>query len=228
MAEKRPLVPTSMTVDYLAVYGQGKYWSIDSRPEISIDFNGVPGDRHYGPTRNLRRYQAADHNGAAVLAGREVPNDRSISIVEVAGMRAIAHGMGLPVEIIELVSGVPIAHFMADQLGANILVEAGSADSGLHSTAVSGAVYVFGGDYATAAAVRLTEYNYPCNQPATQMHRALLELGLRAEAIGPVEELREAFMAEAAQERGWVGMPFCAGTIAVGQELSIYPTLQAV
>lgn len=220
MADRRELEPTDMTIDYLGIVGHERpVWDYESRGWMIVDPDGIPGDRHFGATRIVRPYQSAD------LAGREVSNDRQVSIVDYDDMGAIALGLGLPIDQIESRTRDPVEHFIARALGANIVVHSPGRRN-LGSVAAAGNVLLFGDKPRKGVAIKITEYNKPCNQPVTQMVAALEALGL--EAPMPLEELRQTFKHRAAaRRRGWVAGVYGEGEVIPGQSVSVYRTLTA-
>ena len=213
----RLLEPTGMAIESLYIVGPERpVWGMESVPSFPVDLNGIPGDRHYGPTRTVREYQSLE------LDGREVANDRQLIIAQASDMAAIAHSMDLPVEEIEQRSGKSIAHFMAEQLAINILVDS-PTEHELSDTAVSGLVLVLGSDPKTAPAIKLSEYSRPCPKPVVQIVASLRALGLAPPL--PIKELTPEFKRAARAGRGWLGAVFATGTAAVGETVSAYPSL---
>jgi len=216
MAERR-LASTGMVIDRLYIVGpEVPVWNVSSVSSLTMDLTGIPGDRHYGSTRVMRGYQSTE------LEGRKVANDRQLIIAQASDMEAIARGMDLPVADIEERSGMSIAHFMAERLAVNVLVDS-PGEHELDETAVSGLVLVLGNDPKTAAAVKLSEYSRPCPKPPVQIVAALKTLGLVPPK--PIKELTPDFKRAARTGRGWLGSVFAAGTATAGERVSIYPSL---
>ena len=205
-----------MIVDSLCVVGPGSVWSTEVYDSFELERDGIPGDRHFGPTRTVRRYQSAE------FAGREIPNDRQLSVVDAGDMVAIADELALPIQDIEERSGFGVDRFMAAQLAANIMVRA-SGNRDLNAVATSGDVLVFGEPDGGAPSMRVTEYNKPCNQPVTNLVNSLTALGIGMPLS--IDHLRGRFKEAAARRRGWVGSVYITGTVAVGHQVSVYRSL---
>ena len=70
-------------------------WSADSQvptrvDQITLDFSGVEGDRHYG-----RTMRAAAREAHAFARGTKINNYRQISIVDTAELAKIAANLGI-------------------------------------------------------------------------------------------------------------------------------------
>lgn len=213
----RLLQPTGLTVDYLCVIQpQERIWGAESLNSLQLDINGIPGDRHYGPTRVVRPYQSRE------LAGREVVNDRQLIIAQTSDMTTIAHKLGLPVEEIEQRGAASITRFMAEQLAINILVES-PTEGELSALAVSGLVLVLGNP-ETAPAMKLSEYSRPCPKPLVRLLASLEALGIERPE-GSMNQFLERFKQAARVERGWLGSVSATGVVEVGNAISAYTSL---
>lgn len=214
----RLLQPTGLTIDYLCVVEpQEKIWGIESADSLEMDLNGIPDDRHYGPTRIVRPFHSRE------LDGREVVNDRQLIVAQASDMVTTASNLGLPVEEIEQRSGMGIAHFMAEQLAINILVES-PRDGELSATAIPGLVLVLGNDPGTSPVMKLSEYSRPCTKPLVKLLASLATLGIER-PDGSMKQLLELFKRAARTERGWLGSIFAAGVVGVGDTVSAYASL---
>lgn len=185
---------------------------------LALCIDGIPEDRHYGRTRTLRRYEAQE------WAGTVVQNDKQISLVGEEDMVEIAVGLGLPYQQIEDRSEMSVARFMAQVLAANVLLTS-SGSQRLNSIAASGIVLVFGSVFNNSPpSCKISEFNQPCNQPIATLLNAFAKLDIAEPR--PPEELRTLFKRVARWKRGWVGSVFSEGSVLVGQQLSVYRSLQ--
>lgn len=208
---------TDLAVEGLFIVGPGELWTPEYNTSVVLDHNGMPGDKHSGPTRTIKTFESPD------LAGLEVINDRQLSIVDSQDMHVIADGLELPADDIEEATLLPVEQFLAGQLAANILLRSSVGDN-LNSVAAPGTVLVFGrGEEASSASIRLTEYNPPCSKPMRKLSETLTALGIESRLSTP--ELSERFKEVARARRGWLGSVYSVGKLARGQSVSVYKTL---
>lgn len=202
---------TGLQVAALNTVGPEKIWTTTALESVSIDLDGIPGDRHYGRTRKLRKYESPD------LVGLEVANDRQLSIVDARDMLTIGDALELPEARITDITGLPLEEFLARSLAANILVRSSYSHS-LNDIARVGGVLVFG-DYTEgkeAASIKVSGYNPPCNKPVRNIAAAMDELGI---PFSP-HDANPRFSEAAAGIRGWVGSVYSVGPLAIGQTIA--------
>ncbi len=202
---------TNVTVGALHVIDSERIWNATPVSGLTLDFNGVPGDRHYGRTRRLKPYESPD------LAGLVVANDRQVSVVETDDVLAIAEYLGLSLADISEAAGMSIEEFMAGQLAANILLQSGGRS--LRPAAQLGSVLVFG-EHAKdnpAPSVKIAGYNPTCNKPVKKLSNSLDGFGISHSFA----ELSARFKTVAEARRGWVGSVYSPGSIVAQQSVTI-------
>jgi hypothetical protein len=202
---------TGLQVAALNIVGPERIWTTTPLDVVSVDLDGIPGDRHYGRTRKLHKYESPE------LAGLEVANDRQLSIVDARDMLTIADALELPAARVADATGLPLEEFLARSLAANILVRPSSSHA-LNDVARVGGVLIFGDhvEDGQVASVKVGGYNPPCNKPVRNIAAALSELGI---PFSP-HDANPRFSEAAAEIRGWVGSVYSVGPLAVGQTIS--------
>lgn len=202
------LQATGIEVSGLYIVGDGAIWEAEPRSSLDIDFDGIAGDRHAELTRVMQPYESEQMRKLVVA------NDKHVSLVSGEDMVEIATGMDLDISKVEERSELSIEHFVAKALAANILV----SGEYLNNIALPGLILAFCSDPGEVkSAVRVTEYNAPCQKPLTNMLASLrsLDLSLGGDFVSQKERFKEV----AAARRGWVGSVYIAGSIEIGDRI---------
>lgn len=206
-----------LEVSALYVIGSEKIWTAQPYDEITLDWAGIPGDRHFGMTRIMQPYESEQ------LSKLKIANDKQLSVVSEIDMREVAEELDLPIDTIEERAEKPIVNFMAEQFAANLLVV--ETDNTLNDIAGVGVVATFGKNPDdVSSAMRITEYNEPCKKPLINLLSSLGKIGLVLP--GEFDEQKERFKKASASRRGWVGSVYKAGRIATGHLLFTHQPVQ--
>jgi MOSC domain-containing protein YiiM len=166
---------------------------------LMLDLGGIPGDRHYGPTR------PAGPREPWMPKGLPLRNDRQLSALSVEELALIAEAMG-------------IAHTAPELVGANLVI-AGIANfsriaPGSH-LAIGGA-WGGKGKFDGEVILKVEAYNRPCRGPGRKL----------AAAHGRAD-LEFAFPKAAAALRGLVLSVMTPGTIRTGDAVVVIDPLVA-
>lgn len=213
----RKLRDTGLTVAALHVVDHQKVWETDSVRTIILNEGGIMGDRHYGLTRNVRRFESAERAGHAVI------NDRQVSLGDAEDLRAIADAMALPVSEIEKAAGTPVEAVLAGALAVNVLFK--RSDNRLNDLIRPGDIMEIGGPGNLTASLRISEYNSPCRQPGAPLLHTLGALGIDLGVSH--QELGELFETVAEDRRGWVASvnSDVISSITIGQSAFVQSAL---
>lgn len=152
--------------------------------------------------------------GIDELSGRLVGNDRQLSLVDDTEIREIAEAMDLPIELIQARADMSIEDFLSRMLAANIAIL--GLKTTLNEQLQPGSTLIFAG----GGSVRVAERNLPCKKPPAKIKRALDAIDIKY-AGGDFATLKSEFKKAAQNRRGWLGFVFCAGQLAVEDQILI-------
>lgn len=155
-------------------------------------------DRHYGRTRQVRNYQVARK-----WAGRDVRNERQISIATLEDLRLIAKALELDTILDE--KSIDLGRFMSQVLAVNVLLS--GVDLGDY---LGPGTKLFCGEEDTGAIVDISEAHLPCKKPAFTIATSL--------DLDPAK-LKDGFKQVAAERRGYMAAVFAPGRIALGDSV---------
>jgi MOSC domain-containing protein YiiM len=173
----------------------------ETAPEaaLHLTLDGIPGDRHAGPTR------PAGPREPWLPKGLTLRNDRQLSALSVEDLGAIAAALGIPDAPAELV-------------GANLLLEGIAGLSRLPAGAhlAIGGAWAGKGKFDGAAVLRVEAYNRPCRGP-----------GRKLAARYGRPELELAFPTAAKSLRGLVLSVAAPGVVRPGDAVVVVPPIVA-
>lgn len=179
--------------------------------QLAVDLNGISdpaGDRHTDEFRKLRGYQVQGG-----WAGREIRNDRQISIALASDLERAASDLKIADKIPE-VTGLTVGQYMARLLAINIVLKGELIDEDQLRRYLGPGSFLMFGNPVEGAILRVTEALLPCAKPRTMAKNDF-------DVQGTKDEIKGWFQDATWENRGYSSSVMSSGLIAVGASVAV-------